>query len=66
MIPCPECLRAFPQILGDAGTLIHATSCTSCLSLIHFAILLPTDPALPQAFQRKPGATTPTPLRVAS
>jgi CheY-like chemotaxis protein len=66
MIPCPECLRTFPQVLDEAATLIHATSCTSCLSLIHFAILLPTDPALPQAFQRKPLVTTPSPLRVAS
>jgi CheY-like chemotaxis protein len=66
MIPCPECLRTFPQVLGDAATLIHVTSCTSCLSLIHYAILLPTNPALPQAFQRKPGAATPAPFRVAS
>jgi len=60
LIPCPECLRTFPQVLGDADTLIHATSCAFCLSLIHYAILMPTNPALPQAFQRKPGAFTPT------
>jgi CheY-like chemotaxis protein len=67
MIPCPECMRTFPQILSDADTLIHATNCAYCLSLIHYAILLPTDPALPQAFQRKAtDADTPVPLSVAS
>jgi len=60
MISCPECLRTFPQVLGDASTLIHATSCAFCLSLIHYAILLPTNPAFPQAFQRKPGIGIPT------
>jgi CheY-like chemotaxis protein len=60
LIPCTECLRTFPQVLGDADTLIHATRCAFCLSLIHYAILLPTNPALPQAFQRKQGAVTPT------
>jgi len=55
MISCPECLRTFPEVLGDADTLIHATNCTFCHSLIHYAILLPTNPAFPQAFQRKPG-----------
>jgi CheY-like chemotaxis protein len=58
MIPCPECLRTFPQILSDADTLIHATSCAYCLSLIHYAILLPTDPASPQAFQHKTSEPT--------
>jgi hypothetical protein len=47
-------------VLGDADTLIHATRCAFCLSLIHYAILLPTNPALPQAFQRKQGAVTTT------
>jgi CheY-like chemotaxis protein len=54
MIACPECLRTFPQVLGDVSILIQATSCAYCLSLIHYAILLPTDPASPQTFQRKP------------
>jgi CheY-like chemotaxis protein len=67
LVPCPECLRTFPQVLGDAENLIHATSCAYCLSLIHYAILLPTDPASPQAFQRKPSAVAiPTTLPVAS
>jgi CheY-like chemotaxis protein len=67
LIPCPECLRTFPQILGDAESLIHATTCAYCLSLIHYAILLPTDPASPQAFQRKATIVTlPTPIPVAS
>jgi CheY-like chemotaxis protein len=67
MVPCPECLRTFPEILSDAENLIHATPCAYCLSLIHYAILLPTDPASPQAFQRKPSAVeTSTPIPIAS
>jgi CheY-like chemotaxis protein len=62
LVPCPECLRTFPEILSDADNLIHATTCVYCLSLIHYAILLPTDPASPQAFQRKPPATVPAPV----
>ena len=61
MIACPECLRTFSQILSHADVLIHATNCTYCFSMIHYGILLPTDPAVPQAFQWKPGS-----LRAAS
>jgi CheY-like chemotaxis protein len=67
LVPCPECLRTFPEILSDAESLIHATTCAYCLSLIHYAILLPTDPASPQAFQRKPSAVeTSTAIPIAS
>jgi CheY-like chemotaxis protein len=59
MVPCPECLRTFPEILSDAEDLIHATTCAYCLSLIHYAILLPTDPASPQAFQQKQSVVGP-------
>ena len=67
LVPCPECLRTFPEILSDTEDLIHATTCAYCLSLIHYAILLPTDPASPQAFQQKPGAVmAPTSVPVVS
>jgi CheY-like chemotaxis protein len=67
LVPCPECLRTFPEILDDTENLIHETTCAYCLSLIHYAILLPTDPASPQAFQRKPSAVgVPVPIPLAS
>jgi CheY-like chemotaxis protein len=53
MITCPDCLRTFPQVLGDAGRPVCRTSCTHCASLIHYAIVQATDPAPPQVFQRK-------------
>jgi CheY-like chemotaxis protein len=53
-IPCPECLRSFPQILADNESLIRETQCLHCSHIIHYAILQPTDPASPQAFQQKP------------
>jgi CheY-like chemotaxis protein len=53
-IPCPECLRSFPQVLADTDPLIRETSCRHCSHVIHYAILQPTDPAFPQAFQQKP------------
>ena len=64
-ITCPECMRTFPQVLNEALHLIHESVCPNCSSLIHYAILQPTDPASPQAFQRKPVAiSVPSPLRV--
>src|ERR1700677_1083565 len=54
MITCPECLRIFPEILGKSTDLIQETGCVYCASLIHYAVLQPTDPATPQAFQHKP------------
>jgi CheY-like chemotaxis protein len=62
MITCPECLRSFPQVLDEAICSIHEAGCVYCSSLIHYAIVQPTDPASPQALQRKPGAVFPTPL----
>jgi CheY-like chemotaxis protein len=56
MITCPECLRTFPQVLGEAICLIHETGCVHCSSLIHFAIVQPSAPASPQGCQRTPGA----------
>jgi CheY-like chemotaxis protein len=54
MITCPECLRSFPQTLRESTALIQETGCAYCASLIHYAILQPSDPATPQAFQHKP------------
>jgi CheY-like chemotaxis protein len=64
-ITCPECMRTYPQVLDEALHLIHESACPFCSSLIHYAILQPTDPASPQAFQRKPVVLTmPIPIRV--
>jgi CheY-like chemotaxis protein len=64
MITCPECLRAFPRVLDKAISSIHEAICVHCYSSIQYAIVQPTDPASPQAFQRKPGAGMPMPLGV--
>ena len=52
-ISCPECLRTFPQLHGDAMGPIHQTDCVHCGNSIHYAIIRPTNAASPQAFQRK-------------
>jgi CheY-like chemotaxis protein len=62
MITCPECLRTFPQVLGEAISSVCETDCVYCSSLIHYAIVQPGDPSSPLGFQRKPGAEMPTPL----
>jgi CheY-like chemotaxis protein len=53
-IACPECLRTFQQVLSSDLSFIHETKCVHCATLVHYAILQRTDPAAPQAFQRKP------------
>jgi CheY-like chemotaxis protein len=65
MITCPECLRSFPQVLSQGVCLIHETACVYCANSIHYAILQPTDPASPQAFQRKPNLEAFLPRRMA-
>ena len=63
MISCPECLRAFPQVLGDSPGLIHQTGCAFCHSLIDYAIVEPAD-SMPQHSCQwtNQGATVPSPL----
>jgi CheY-like chemotaxis protein len=62
IITCSECLRTFPQVLGNAASPIQETGCVYCSSLIHYAIVQPTDATLPLVFRRKPGAGMPIPL----
>jgi CheY-like chemotaxis protein len=66
MVTCPECLRTFPQILGEVGHPIRETGCVHCLSLIYYAIVQPADAPSPQALQKKPPAGAPMPLGSAS
>ena len=37
-VTCPECLRAFPQVLGKDILLINETDCVHCSSLVHYAL----------------------------
>ena len=40
-IYCPECLRTFPQVLGEPSEEIHEAGCIYCKSLVHYAIVKP-------------------------
>jgi CheY-like chemotaxis protein len=55
MITCPECLRTFAQVLGEAILSVDETGCAYCHSLIRYAIVKPAEPASQQVFQRTPG-----------
>jgi len=61
MVTCPDCLRAFPQVLGGDDQPIREVGCSHCSSLIHYAIVPAAIPALPQAVQREPSARVPAP-----
>ena len=65
-ISCPECLRTFPQVSGNAvgNVHIHETECLYCASPIQYAIVQSSNPASPQVFQRKPTQTIPAPLQL--
>ena len=52
-ISCPECLRTFAEPLPEDIGPGHETGCVHCETAIRYAIVQPTDPALPQSFQRK-------------
>jgi hypothetical protein len=41
-ITCPECLRTFPQVLGEFICPVHETGCVHCRSLIHLTIVEPS------------------------
>jgi CheY-like chemotaxis protein len=55
MVTCMECLRTFPQVLGNDLDRFHQTSCVYCSNPIDYAIVQPVDSAQPHAFQRKLG-----------
>lgn len=63
MITCSECLRTFPQVFVEDIRPIYETGCVYCQSLIHYAIVQPTDPITPRASQRKAGALIAMPLK---
>lgn len=39
MISCPECLRAFPQVLNESGAAPFKTQCAHCSNPICYAII---------------------------
>jgi CheY-like chemotaxis protein len=44
-IYCPECLRTFPQVLGEPSAEIHEAGCIYCKNLVHYAIVKPVGTA---------------------
>lgn len=48
MVTCQECLRTFPQILGNALLPVRETSCVHCSSLIQYAIVPATNLIAPR------------------
>jgi hypothetical protein len=62
MISCPECLRTFAQLLGEAILPVDETGCVYCHNPIYYAIVKPSEPASLQGFQRKPATAIPSPL----
>ena len=61
-ITCPECLRAFAEVLFEAIMPVRQTGCVHCHSSIHYAIVQPAEAVSPQDFKRKPGTGVPTSL----
>lgn len=53
MIPCPECLRTFPQEVSEGLWLIRETRCLHCSSSIHYAVIQPNDSGSSLALQGK-------------
>jgi CheY-like chemotaxis protein len=49
VISCPECLRAFSQLLGSSAAPMLDTSCAHCSNPIQFAIVHSPAPASPTA-----------------
>jgi CheY-like chemotaxis protein len=56
VITCLDCLRTFPQMVGDSALAIHDTACVYCHSSIHYAIVQPNKTTSGQLFRPRPGA----------
>ena len=57
-VTCPECLRTFPQTLGDGGS-ERKTGCIYCRSSIHSVAAQPAERMPPQPVQPKAPAAIP-------
>jgi CheY-like chemotaxis protein len=42
-VTCPECLRTFPQVVGDSRSPIHETGCIYCSTPVQYAIVRPAE-----------------------
>ena len=56
VITCLDCLRTFPQIVGDSTLAIHGTACVYCHSSIYYAIVQPDRTTSEQIFRPRPEA----------
>jgi CheY-like chemotaxis protein len=43
VIPCPECLRTFHQVIGGSLSLIREARCVHCRTAVYYAIVEPAD-----------------------
>ena len=51
MVPCPECLRTFHQVVGGSLSLVREANCVHCRTSVYYAIIEPADWAPKQVFQ---------------
>lgn len=58
-IACPECLRTFPQVLGDSTSPLRETECIHCRSSIHYAVVPSLEQASLLPFQHLQPSGTP-------
>jgi CheY-like chemotaxis protein len=65
MICCPECLRAFPEVLGEVARPVYEANCTHCGSQIHYAIAHVLGNLVAKTAQRSSAAGAPAPMSVA-
>ena len=62
VLTCLDCLRTFPQLVGDSTLVIHETACVYCQSSIHYAIVQPNNTTSGQIFRSRPRADVSTAL----
>jgi len=62
VVTCLDCLRTFPQMVGDSTLAIHETACIYCQSSIHYAIVQTNNTTSEQVFRSKPRASISTAL----
>jgi CheY-like chemotaxis protein len=52
LLACPECLRAFPDVLTEAIETVRRTRCAHCLEAINYAIVRAEMPLLQTSLAR--------------
>jgi CheY-like chemotaxis protein len=55
MVTCTECLRTFPQELGNGLGGFHQTHCVYCSNPIHYAIVRPQNAAITEDCRQHSG-----------